>query len=119
MKKLCLISVILCIFLSACNGVKNKTVEDTAETFVQALIDGDEEMLNEINKSDPLDFPTHYLISDYAPKFADYKVSDFQYGINEDEGIVEIQSKNDIDELYYKISIVKIGKEYYFTGFRH
>ncbi len=117
-KRISLFIIVMLIVtaLTACGGVKQGTMEDTAKTFVQALIDGNEDVLNEINKSGPMNFPTHYLMSDYAPEFADFKISDFSFDVNEEKEIVEIVKKGE-EKAFKKLKISKIGDKYYFLGF--
>ncbi|MGG2201875.1 hypothetical protein [Paenibacillus validus] len=110
-KSLCLAAV-LALSLTACGGGGSQ--DAAAKSFVQALIDGNEETLKEINKSGMLDYPTHYLISDFAPKFADRKVKDFSFEADKDKGIVTVKSSD--GKLDYKLKIEKIGDKFYFTG---
>lgn len=103
------------IILSGCGGVKQGSMEDTAKTFFQAMVNGDEETLNKINKSDPLDQPTHFLISYYAPGYADLDISDFYFEVDEEKGRVQVKRKA-TDKVFASYNIEKIGNKYYYMG---
>ncbi|NLP17530.1 MAG: hypothetical protein GX376_00380 [Firmicutes bacterium] len=47
-------------------------------------------MLDKINKSDPFNAPTYFLMSDFAPEFADTKLSDYEFDVNEKANIVSV-----------------------------
>lgn len=107
--------VVLSLIVAGCGGGVNQSSQvSTAKSFVQALIDGDEKTLNTLNKSGMLDYPTHYLISDFAPQYADRKLKEFTFEADPDKGIVTVKSED--GKIDSKLKIQKIGKEFYFTG---
>lgn len=69
--------------------------------------------MDEINRSSPLDYPTSYLLSDFAPDYADSKIEDFTFE-STSEGKVLTQSKD--GEKKWTLRIKKIGDKYFFTG---
>jgi len=54
------------------NSVNNSTPVDTAKIFVEALIDGDNEKMNLINRSGEWNFPTDNLMSSSSAKYGKY-----------------------------------------------
>lgn len=96
--------------------IKNSTIEEAATTFVQALINGDEKTLEKVNRSDAFDFPTHFLMSDVAKKYADMNIKDYKFMADKDNSTVEMIEKA-TDKTYKVLKIEKIGDKYYFTDF--
>jgi hypothetical protein len=90
MKYFLLISTVLVLLV----GCGPKTQVEVAQDFVNALIHGDEGMLNQLNKSGPLEFPTQFLMEDRAPKFADKNIVDFTFKGDPQSGTVSYQYKD-------------------------
>ncbi|GKU30405.1 hypothetical protein CFB3_25120 [Clostridium folliculivorans] len=80
--------------------------------FIGALIKADEKTLNSINKSDSLDYPTHFLLSDYAPDYSNYKLSDFTFTVDNSNKYVVVKSNDGKKNL--KLEIIKANDKYYF-----
>ncbi|TYQ18268.1 UNVERIFIED_CONTAM: hypothetical protein Cloal_0690 [Acetivibrio alkalicellulosi] len=94
----------------------NSTPENAAKTFINALIRGDEEMLNKINRSDPFHYPTHYLLSDFASEYSNYKLSDFEIKVVEEKKNkykVSVQTYDEKINVWLRID--PIGGSYYFN----
>ena len=102
------------VFSSDDIAVDNSTIIGTARMFVQAMIANDERTLIKINKSLSHEFPTDYLISKFAPDFADRKLSDFKFYLAEEDNAVVVLSRD--HKIHHTLIIKKIGKKYYFMG---
>lgn len=100
-----------------CTRVKQGSMEDAAKTFIQAMIDGDKETLEIINRSDSYNLPTHFLLSQYASDFAEYKISDFRFEADEEKRLVDV-IKKDTGNVYLILKIEKQGDKYYFMDWR-
>ncbi|WP_261851315.1 hypothetical protein [Clostridium folliculivorans] len=90
----------------------NSSPEGCAKMFIGALIKADEKTLNSINKSDSLDYPTHFLLSDYAPDYSNYKLSDFTFTVDNSNKYVVVKSNDGKKNL--KLEIIKANDKYYF-----
>ena len=91
------------------------TPEGAAKVYVEAMIKGDSELMDKVNRSGPLDFPTHYLMSDFAPDYAGRELSEFTFELDpDDNGKVLIISEDGQSHIRVK----RIGDNYYFVGFR-
>ena len=58
-----LIIISVMLLLPACGGVDNKNVMDAAKTFMTAMVEGDMELMSEINHSDGWNFPADHMIT--------------------------------------------------------
>lgn len=101
---------------SSGSSIKNGTPEDAARTFIKALAEGNEEVLDELNKADKVVYPTHSIVSEYCPAFADFNVSDYDFKANDEKDRVFLYKKG-TDERLFNIKVCKIGDKYYFRGF--
>jgi hypothetical protein len=92
--------------------VKNSSIEETAETFVQAMIDADEDILNEVyrNPEDPLE----YMLPDEGPEFSGLSLNDFSFEYEEDNE-VQLERKDGEGPIYW-IKIEMIGDKYFVTN---
>lgn len=92
--------------------VNNSTIEETAETFVQAMIDADEDILNEIyrNPEDPLE----YMLPDEGPEFSGLSLNDFSF-LYEEDNEVQLERKDGEGPVYW-IRIEMIGDKYFVTN---
>ncbi|GIO42277.1 hypothetical protein J41TS4_20350 [Paenibacillus apis] len=112
--KMMIVVLVVAVMLMGCSkGISNDTPEAAAKTFIEALINGDEDTLNKINRSSSLDYPTSYLLSDFAPEYADRKIEDFTFEVISNEKVLA-QSKD--GEKKWTLRIKKIGDGYFFTG---
>lgn len=94
------------------------TQDDAAKTFVQAMIDGDYNLMDEVNRSDSWDAPTNFVMTEFAPQYAEYKLSDFDFytiGPEETE-LITVRSRD--DKIKQTLRIRQIGNNYYFVSFR-
>jgi hypothetical protein len=116
MKKIKFTLTIFLILLSlvACSdGEKpQSSMQGTAETFVQALIDGDEKTVDKLNRDDLN--PTDYVMSDLAPKFSGLKLKDFTFETDKDEQEVKVKHDN-LDGIYW-LTIEKNEDKFYITS---
>ena len=116
MKKLLFTLTIFLLLLSlvACSeGEESQsTMHGTAESFVQALIDGDEKTVDKLNR-DELN-PTNYVMSDIAPKFTGLKLENFTFETDKDEQEVKVKNDN-LDGIYW-LKIEKNENKYYITS---
>lgn len=101
---------------SSGSSIKNGTPEDAARTFIKALAEGNEEVLDELNKADKVVYPTHSIVTEYCPAFADFNVSDYDFQANDEKDRVFLYKKG-TDERLFNIKVCKIGDKYYFRGF--
>lgn len=65
MKRIAFISVciMLCIILTACGGgIKNDTPVEAAKTLMNGMVEGDRDLIDQINHSDSMSFPTDYML---------------------------------------------------------
>ncbi|MGE6756033.1 hypothetical protein ACQKFO_21770 [Rossellomorea sp. NPDC071047] len=92
--------------------IKNGTIKETAETFVQGMISADENVLNKIyqNPEDPLE----YMLPDEGPEFSGLTLDDFIFEFEEDNE-VQLERKDGEGSIYW-LEIEKIGDEYFVTG---
>jgi len=113
-----LIMLLLLLFLlvAGCGTAHDlSTPEGAAKVYVEAMIKGDSELMGKVNRSGPLDFPTHYLMSDFAPDYAGRELSEFTFELDsEDSGKVLIISEDGQSHIRVK----RIGDSYYFVGFK-
>lgn len=118
MRKIMPLMLIVVLMFTAigCSSIKNGTPEQAAETFMQAMIEGDEKVIDELNKSDVFMYPTHFLISEYCPKYADLNISDYDFKANQKQNIVTMYDKSTGEDVL-RLKISKIGDKYYFKGF--
>ncbi|RJO61813.1 MAG: hypothetical protein C4542_05495 [Dehalococcoidia bacterium] len=82
-----LIIFALCFINISCGKkVNNKTPEDAARTFMQAMTRGDSKLMELINKSPFFAYPpSHALATASERELSKYKLEDFQFKkINED-----------------------------------
>lgn len=101
--------------LAACANNSNssdtpQTVEQTAEIFVQALIDGNEETLSKLNYDQT--YPTAYVLNDIAPQFSGLKLSDLTFELEESD---KVSVEYDQGEVRYSFRIEKIGEDFVVT----
>lgn len=115
LKVLLILLITTTTILTACGEQGNETMQGTAESFVQALIDGDEEKIDELNRN--AGEPTKYVIQKHAPKFSGLKVSDFDFEIDEGKNEVKITNETNGKKIRYWLTIEKIGEEYFVTYF--
>jgi len=109
-KKLILFLIALMVAVSllgcGCDRINQSSMKDTAKTFVQALINGDEKVLDKINKSDLFNAPTYFLMSDFAPDFADTKLSNYEFDVNEEANIVSVIREGE-EKAFIRLAIKK------------
>lgn len=100
-------------FLMGCSGKdeSQSTMEGTAEAFVQALIDGDEEVIGKLNRD--ATNPTEYVIQEEAPKFSGISIDDLSFEYDKDKHEVLVENKD--GSIRYWLDIEKIGEEYFVT----
>lgn len=105
---------LLSLSLVACSdGEKSQSsMQGTAETFVQALIDGDEKTVDKLNHDDLN--PTNYIMSDIAPKFSGLKLENFTFETDKYEQEVKVKNDN-LDGIYW-LKIEKNESKYYITS---
>lgn len=91
---------------------KRGSIEETARTFVQAMIDSDEEVLKQIyrNPKDPLE----YMLPEKGPEFAGMNIDDFIF-LLENDGEVQLERKDGKGNIYW-LKIEMIGDKYYITN---
>lgn len=114
MKSFLTIGLTMCV-LAACATNSNssgtpKTVEQTAEIFVQALIDGNEETLSKLNYDQT--YPTAYVLNDIAPQFSGLTISDLTFELEESD---KVSVEYDQGEVRYSFRIEKIGEDFVVT----
>lgn len=101
--------------LTACGEpeIKNSSMEETAETFVQALIDGDEKVIDELNHD--AQNPTSEIMQKHAPKFSGKNIEDIKFEVLKESDEVEIEYVDSDGSIRYWFTIEKIGEEYFVT----
>ncbi|MEQ3505470.1 hypothetical protein ABMY47_21995, partial [Pseudoalteromonas sp. BZP1] len=87
-------------------------MESTAKTFVQAVIDGDGEVLNTINKSGEWALPTDYVLSELGPEFSGRSLDEFTFTVNEERSLVMFESED--GEIKQAARFEPVGEKYYF-----
>lgn len=112
--KMLFVIAIITIFMVACGSKQNsqETFQGTAEAFVQALIDGDEKTLGNLNRDETN--PTDHLLSSIAPKFSDLKIEDITFELDEEKNEVLVEYKGE-ETIRYWLDIEKIGDKYFVT----
>lgn len=106
--------ILVITLLAACgDDIKNDTMEDTAKTFIQAIIDGDTETVEALNRDQA--YPTAEIMQKLGPKLAGMKLEDLE--LEFDEVTNEYQFHiNAEDGGYYWLTIELIGEEYFVTN---
>lgn len=107
---------LLCILfiLSACTDqLQNETMEDTAETFLQAIIDGDTETIEALNR-DP-EYPSTEVMSKFGPMLSGMNLEDLEMEFDKEKN--ELQFHIDSSEGgFYWLNIELIGERYFVTN---
>ncbi|MDQ0255601.1 hypothetical protein J2S74_002983 [Evansella vedderi] len=91
----------------------NSNLEEAATTILLGLINEDEEMIGEINMSSG--FPTPYLMSNFAPRFTGYDISDFELEVIEERNRVHFQTADGQHDRFMRFSEENTG--FYFREF--
>lgn len=112
--KVFIVTAITILFLVACGEKQSsqETFQGTAEAFVQALIDGDEKTLENLNRDETN--PTDHLLSSIAPKFTDLKIEDINFELDEEKNEVLVEYKGE-ETIRYWLDVEKIGDKYFVT----
>ncbi|WP_377887529.1 hypothetical protein [Alkalihalobacillus sp. R86527] len=103
---------LLGMLLTGCGSIDQSSMESTAQTFVQAVIDGDEEVLNTINKSDEWSWPTNYVLSELGPDFSGRSLDEFTFTVNKERSLVMFESED--EEIKKAARFKPVGEKYYF-----
>lgn len=106
LRKLIVIGVVL-ILLAACGNEKEDTMMDVAESFVQALIDGDKETLKRLN-GDPRVDPD-ILLYDFGSDFSGSSLEAIDFELIEEDNEVKIAHEKGGSRKLYWIRIEEIG----------
>lgn len=110
-----LVAILISPSLSAGRGgIRQDTRIEAAQTFVQALIEGDDSAMDRVNRSGPLMHPTFDLMAHVAPRYAGRSLQDFTF--TEIGNVVRIESKD--GKILTGLEIVRIGDKYFFVNFR-
>ncbi|MEK5105025.1 hypothetical protein MKX83_24090 [Cytobacillus sp. FSL M8-0252] len=109
--KMFMLIAFLTLLLVACGESNSKqgSIEKTSESFVQALIDGDKEVIEKINRD--TNYPADYVLSDLSPKYQGLQLDDINFEYEDNE--VKITHKLKEENVRYKLKIEKIGEEYF------
>ena len=107
--------LLILVSLISGGGVRQSTPIEAAQTFVQALITGDDAMMDAVNRSGPLCHPTFDLMAHTAPRFAGYSLRDFTF-TEKGNNIVVVASNDGV--FLMGLEIVPVGKRFYFIDFR-
>ncbi|GAB6443401.1 hypothetical protein CON36_34645 [Bacillus cereus] len=119
MKKRVILPFLLAAGLLGACGVNNDTPEEAAKTMMKGLTSGDTEIVNEVNHSDAMSFPTSHMI-DLAN---DYGIvdkmdeGDFKYEVKEKKpNIVHVTSTKEGIKCEWNMRFKKEKDGYFFTG---
>ncbi|MEK6190621.1 MAG: hypothetical protein N2A99_06495 [Carnobacterium alterfunditum] len=113
--KVIILTLIALTLLSACGEKEDATMLSTAETLVQALIDGDEETIEKLNRD--TGETTESILQKDAPKFSGLSLEDFTFEINEEKKEVKVLHESSDKKVRYWWIIEKINEEYVVTYF--
>lgn len=103
------------LFLVACGTDDNsqESITETSKSFVQALINADEETLGKINRD--INYPSDYLITNISPKYSDFTIDEITIEIDEEKNEVLISHVNNDETIRYWLTIEKIDGKYFVT----
>jgi hypothetical protein len=109
------IGTMVVIALAGCgSGINNFTVTDAAKTFIQAEIDGNYKVINEINGSNPLEFTPQYLLSLASNNgYSKHKIGEFKFEQVDDITVNVFGPKDIGDE---SLVFIKQNGQYFFNG---
>lgn len=114
---LLVITVIALFTLVGCGGgADQSTPEGAARIFVKGMINDDSKMVDSVNRSGMLDFPTHHIMSGHASLYAGYSEKDFTYEVNEKGTEVTVTSSD--GKIDYTYRFERFGDKYYFTSIK-
>lgn len=107
--------LVCCVFLLCACGkpINQSTMGLTAKSFVQALIEGNSQAIELMNKSTSLSWSTDSLVKEISPKFTDTRLDDYKFDLYPYNDIVKVsKSDNESSALYFEIK--KIEDKFYF-----
>lgn len=115
MRKLSALVMGAAVFLlAACSGVENDTSMDAAKTFMTAMVEGDMELMSEINHSDGWNFPADHMISIANKRgVIGLDVSDMEFE-QIDDRTVDVKFTTNDGESGYTLVFNKEKEGYYF-----
>lgn len=116
-KKLLLVLTLLMLTVTISAGcgksLDNSTPEKAAKTFMQALINGDSKVLEELNMSSPLQYPTHLLLSMATEwELSKYSINDFTFE-KVGNNVVRVKSAKARIDIKFEM-VQKDGKWYFY-----
>ncbi|MCU7667848.1 hypothetical protein [Bacillus thuringiensis] len=119
MKKRVVLPFLLAAGLLGACGVDNDTPEEAAKTMMKGLTSADAEIINEVNHSDAMSFPTSHMIelaNDYGI-VDQMDEDDFKYEVDEKKpNIVHITSTKEGIKSDWNMKFIKEKDGYFFTG---
>jgi hypothetical protein len=96
------------------DGLDNRSPEAVAALYVKAMVTGDSALMDKINRSGPLEFPTDMLMQDAVDyNWAQYDLAKFAYRRLPDGNVVEIIFPDGRTE---RIRTVAENGRWYFAG---
>jgi hypothetical protein len=82
--------VLVAVFALRGGGLDNATPEGAAAVFVKAMVTHDRDLMDRINRSLPLEYPTSYLMQQATEQgWSEYDLSGFAYR-HLGRGVVEV-----------------------------
>lgn len=119
MKKRVVVPFLLAAGLLGACGVNNDSPEEAAKTMMEGLTSADADVINQVNHSDAMSFPTSHMIelaNDYGivDKLDE---DDFEYKVDEKKpNIVHVTSTKEGIKSDWNMKFIKEKDGYFFTG---